>query len=185
MAPSLCLVAAAHLPSAPGPQALAVPLLESRWDSEAESIKKPLIHHKAPRAERFRGVGARSLPGGALHDLLRRSGDASSPGTKSAAPLDLTFTLRWGGGRRLVKVLQPPPTLKVFWTQSRDLSTLHPPGLGPKVRAQGQPHPGPDPRSCRAARVIFRRRKEISPDPGHWHLSSRPRRRLGRRCTQI
>lgn len=79
----------------PSPQALGVALPAPRWDSGIESIKKPLVHHKAhPSGSEGRGPRVpQEVP---FHNLLRRPGAALSPETKSAVPLHLTFLLRWG-----------------------------------------------------------------------------------------
>lgn len=189
-APQLRLAGASQVPSGPESQVLAVPLPESRRDSDPESIKKPLVHHKAPRAEPFRGKGARSPPGGTSPQPSAQTLGRLVSRDEVCRPLDLTFLLGWGGGRRLLEVPEP-------------ILTPHPQGALGSTQRPVRPAPAQDSelgrRGRRAqARILeaaaaahgISRRAEAgqaqapAPAPGHRHLPSRPGRRLGERCAQ-
>ena len=96
------------------PSALRAPSSRSRAPRAAQGLgnrihqEASLVHHKA-HPSGSKGRGPKAPQEISFHNLLRRPGVASSPGTKSAVPLHLTFLLRWGGYRKLLEVPEPPP----------------------------------------------------------------------------
>ena len=174
----------------PGPKFFAVPLPESRRDSEAESIKKPLVHHKAPRAEPFGGKGARSPPEGTSPQPSAQTRGRLVSRDEVCSPLDLTFLLGWGGGRRLLEVPEPIPHPHPQGALGSTQSPVRPaPAQDSGLGRRGRRAQARILAAIAAARGISRRAEAgpapapaPAPAPGHRHLPSRPGRRLRGRC---
>lgn len=95
MAPPLRLAGAALVPSAPRPQALAVPPAPRvAAGLTQESTKKPLAH----RVELFGGNGARSPPGGASPQPSALTQGRLVSRDEVCSPLRLDFSVGLGRG---------------------------------------------------------------------------------------